>query len=59
MELNVAYDIQQSVWHHVVMSEDAHIIIFERSETSVETTNYAEISPEIIEAVSAKFSVKP
>lgn len=58
MELNVAYDVQQSVWHHCVMSADAHIIIFERSETSVETTDYAELRPEIVAQVKAKFSVK-
>lgn len=58
MALNVAYDIQQSVWHHVVMSPDAHIVIFERSETGIETTDYAELAPEIIAEVKARFSVK-
>ena len=58
MELNVAYDVQQSVWHHAVMSEDAHIIIFERSETSADTTNYFELSPETVRAVSQQFTVK-
>ena len=57
MELNVAYDVQQSVWHHCVMSPDAHIIIFERSETSVDTTNYHEITPELARAVSEKFTI--
>ena len=57
MKLNVAYDVQQSVWHHAVMSEDAHIVIFERSETSVETTDYFELSEDLIRAVSAQFSV--
>lgn len=57
MELNVAYDIQQSVWHHVVMSQEAHIVIFERTETSVDTTDYAELNPDIIEAVKAQFSI--
>lgn len=58
MALNVAYNIQQSVWHHAVMSPDAHIIIFERSETSVETTDYAEIDPALVEAIKAQFSVR-
>lgn len=56
MELNVAYDIQKSVWHHVVMSEDAHIIIFERSETGPETTDFAELSHEVICAIREKLS---
>ena len=46
MELNVAYDIQKSVWHHVVMTKDAHIILFERSETGDETTDYFELTEE-------------
>ena len=58
MEFNVAYDVQQSVWHHCVMSSDAHIIIFERSETSVDTTNYHELSPELVRAVRQQFTAK-
>lgn len=58
MGLNVAYNIQQLVWHHVVMSLDAHIILFERSETSVETTDYAELSPDVIREIKASFKVK-
>jgi ureidoglycolate hydrolase len=57
MKLNVAYNIQQSVWHHVVMSPDAHIVLFERSETSVETTDYAELPPELIQQIKAEFTV--
>ncbi len=59
MELNVAYNIQQSIWHHVVMSPDAHIFLFERSETSLETTDYAELPPEIIQQIKADFTVLP
>ncbi len=59
MELNVAYDIQQSVWHHVVMSPDAHIILIERSETSVDTSDYAELPSEVVESLRAQFAVKP
>ncbi|NDJ52244.1 MAG: hypothetical protein GYB68_04055 [Chloroflexi bacterium] len=58
MELNVAYDIGQSVWHHVVMSEDAHIVLFERSETGLETTDYAEIAPDVVAKIKAQFTVK-
>ncbi len=57
MKLNVAYNIQQSIWHHVVMSPDAHIILFERSETGLETTDYAELVPELIEQIKSHFTV--
>lgn len=58
MQLNVAYNIQQSVWHHVVMSPDAHIILFERSETSLETTDYAELPADVVTRIKAQFTVK-
>lgn len=57
MELNVAYNIQQSVWHHVVMSPNAHLILFERSETGIDTTDYAELPRELVAAVKAQFTV--
>lgn len=37
---NVAYNIPPLVWHHVVMSGEAHIIIFERADTTRENSNY-------------------
>ena len=57
MTVNVAYNIQQSVWHHVVMSPEAHIVLFERSETSLETSDYAELAPEVVAEIKQKFSV--
>ncbi len=44
MELNVAYDISRLVWHWVIMSPDAHIILIERSDTTDDTTDYAELT---------------
>jgi ureidoglycolate hydrolase len=58
MELNVAYNIQQCVWHHVVMSPDAHIILIERSETGVETTDYFELAPVVLAQIRQQFTVK-
>jgi ureidoglycolate hydrolase len=57
MELNVAYNIQDGVWHHCVLSEDAHIILFERTNTSLENSDYAALSPDQIEAIRARLSV--
>ena len=54
MELNVAYSVQQSAWHHVFMSEDAHIIVFERSNTARENSDQFELDAETIAAVRAR-----
>jgi len=58
MEVNVAYNVQLSVWHHVVMSPDAHIILFERSETGPETTDYVELSAATIAQLKSQFTVR-
>ena len=52
MQQSVAYNVGQSVWHHVLMSPDAHIVLFERSETGLETTDYAELAPDVIAAMN-------
>lgn len=57
MELNVAYNIGQSVWHNVVMSPDSHIILFERTDTTIENSDYADLDAQQIAAISAKFTV--
>jgi hypothetical protein len=44
MEHHVAYNIPDYGWHHVIMSKDAHIVLFERTETSLETSDYAELN---------------
>ncbi len=54
---NVAYNIQQAVWHHVLMSPDAHIILVERTDTSVENSDYAELSPNVIRDIKAQCHV--
>jgi hypothetical protein len=46
MEHHVAYNIADYGWHHVIMSKDAHIVLFERTETSLETSDYATLNPE-------------
>jgi hypothetical protein len=56
MKHNVAYNIPPSVWHHIVVSENAHIIIFEKSDTTLENSNYYEFeknrSDEIIQLLT-------
>ena len=40
MRRNAAYNVRAGVWHHVLLSEDAHIIIFEKADTSKENSEY-------------------
>ncbi len=54
MALHVAYNIQQAVWHHVLMSPDAHIILFERTDTTVENSDYAQLAPQVIQEIKAQ-----
>lgn len=56
MELNVAYNIQDGVWHHSVLSEDAHIVLFERTNTGSANSDFAALTPEQIATIQAKFS---
>lgn len=58
MTLNVAYNIQRSVWHHVVMSADAHIVLVERTDTGAANSDYAELAPDMISMISAQFTVE-
>lgn len=58
MELNVAYNIQQGVWHHVVQSEDGHIILIERTDTSRQNSDYVELPAAVIEEIKAGFTLK-
>ena len=57
MRLNVAYNIQQSVWHHVVMTEDAHIVLFERTDTSVTNSDYAELPVDAANEIRRRLTV--
>jgi hypothetical protein len=42
MKLNVAYNIPPSVWHHIIVSRNAHVVIFEKADTVRENSNYFE-----------------
>jgi hypothetical protein len=57
MRHNVAYNIPAYGWHHVSMSKDAHIILFERTETSLETSDYAPLSPEQLDTIQKHLRV--
>ena len=57
MQLNVAYSVQQSAWHHVFMSEDAHIIVFERSNTARENSDHVELDAATIAAIRSRVQI--
>ena len=57
MEAHVAYNVRRSVWHHVVMSAEAHIVLFERSNTSSKNTDYADLSFEMARDLRRRFVV--
>jgi type II secretory pathway component PulL len=46
MRQNVAYNIPIDGWHHVIMRQDAHIILFEKTNTSRENSDYAKLNQE-------------
>ncbi len=58
MVQNVAYNIQQAVWHHVLMTPDAHIILFERTNTARENSDYAELSADVIKEIKSQSQLK-
>jgi ureidoglycolate hydrolase len=57
MRLNVAYNVRQGVWHHVVMEPGSHILVFEREDTGRHNSDSAELSPEVIAEIQSRLSV--
>jgi hypothetical protein len=55
MRRNVAYNILPGVWHHVLLSKDAHIVIFEKSNTSRSNSNYHELDNQTIAHLKTRF----
>ena len=59
MRPSVAYNVGQSVWHHVVMTPDAHIVLIEKADTSLATSNYWDLPAELAQAIAGVFHVQP
>ncbi len=53
----MANSVKRLAWHHVVLSPDAHIVLFERWETGMQTTDYAELPAAMVDALRALFSI--
>ena len=54
MKQSLAYNIPDYVWHHVIMSKDAHIILFERTETGPDTSDYAQLNQAQLSSIKEK-----
>jgi ureidoglycolate hydrolase len=57
MGLNVAYNVKQSVWHHVVLTADAHIFLFEKANTTRENSDYMTLDSDTQDKIRVKISV--
>jgi hypothetical protein len=57
MQHNVAYNVKRSVWHHVLLSADAHVIIFEKADTSKENSEYKILDADIQEKIRERISL--
>lgn len=59
MRPSVAYNVGQSVWHHVVMTQDAHIVLIEKADTGLATSNYWDLPVELAREIAGTFHVQP
>ena len=57
MEYGKAYNVPPGVWHHVVMSEKALIILFEKANTSKENSEYYYFSSEKRDLIRMMFTI--
>ena len=44
MEKNTVYNIHKNVWHHIVVSKDATVLVVENSNTTAENTERVMVS---------------
>lgn len=51
MEPGKLYNVKQSAWHTCVVSRDATVLLVENQDTTVDNSNYVELSPSLREYV--------
>ena len=56
MEAGVVYNIARSCWHHVVMTQDASVLIVENADTGDANSAYANLSETEIAGLKEKIS---
>ncbi|MEX1018278.1 MAG: ureidoglycolate lyase [Litorilinea sp.] len=57
LEPNVVYNVQQGVWHAGFLSDDAHIIIFERADTGADNSDTYELDAATIASILDQITV--
>lgn len=57
MKKNSLYNVKKGTWHHVLLSRDANIIIFERADTSRENSEYFKPGAELVKIILDRISV--
>lgn len=48
MKKNLLYNIPKGVWHHIVVSEDATVLVIENSNTTAENTERRQIGQKVL-----------
>lgn len=57
LEPNVVYNVQQGVWHAGFLSEDAHIVIFERTDTGAHNSDVFTLDEATIQEILAQITI--
>lgn len=57
MECGKFYNIKRSVWHHIVTSKDANVLIVENSNTSPDNSEYFEVTEEQKQKIIAQVNL--
>ena len=51
MDVGKIYNVKQFVWHHIILSPDARVLIVEEADTSEENTQYTVLSNELRDCI--------
>jgi ureidoglycolate hydrolase len=56
MRRNTAYNVKPGVWHHAILSVNAHIILFEKTGTSRDNSDYHQLDEITINELQEKIT---
>ncbi len=48
LQPKTVYNVKKNVWHHIILSEDASVLIVENADTAKENSEYAILSRDVI-----------
>ena len=57
MEPGTIYNIRRNIWHHVILSRDASVLIVENADTGNENSAYAELCAEDTARLKAEIQI--